>query len=107
MKIYCGDEGVLQCYAQLLGCIKIDLVTKEWLCHFRNLRQHRGQHSPSGTVAFEQGIMGQDTFLQMVTEFCRVREQGENRLLSILETEVYKMQHFHYKAQHATYVLVK
>lgn len=34
-----------------------------------SLGQHRGQHSPSGTVALEQGMMGQDTFLQMVTEF--------------------------------------
>jgi len=33
------------------------------------LRQHRGQHSPSGTVALEQGMRGQDTFRQIVAEF--------------------------------------
>lgn len=66
--------------------LSVDLVTEEWLCRVRNLRQHRGQHSPSGTVALEQGIMGQDTFLQMVTEFCR----GRNGLRRILQAEVYK-----------------
>lgn len=33
------------------------------------LRQHRGQHSPSGTVALEQGMRGQDTFRHIVAEF--------------------------------------
>lgn len=57
-----------------------ELATEEWLDHFWNLRQHRGQHSPSGTVALEQGMMGQDTFLQMVTEFCKAGE-GEGNML--------------------------
>lgn len=55
---------------------RMDFVTQEWSCSSKNLRQHRGQHSPSGTVALEQGMMGQDTFLQMVTEFCRARDMG-------------------------------
>lgn len=55
------------------GLWRTDLVSEERLCGFRNLRQHRGQHSPSGTVALEQGMMGQETFLQIVTEFCRAR----------------------------------
>lgn len=65
---------------------ELTLVTKEWSCSFKNLRQHRGQHSPSGTVALEQGMMGQDTFLQMVTEFCR-----RKGLQSMLQAEVYRL----------------
>lgn len=38
---------------------------------FKYLRQHRGQHSPSGTVALEQGMRGQDTFRHIVAEFCK------------------------------------
>lgn len=75
-----GGAG-LQCCAQLSGCPQTELATEEWLYHFRNLRQHRGQHSPSGTVALEQGMMGQDTFLQMVTEFCRASE-GEGNVVT-------------------------
>lgn len=64
---------------------KTELATEGWLRHFRDLRQHRGQHSPSGTVALEQGMMGQDTFLQMVTEFCKAREGEEKMLPGLLQ----------------------
>lgn len=75
-----GEAG-LQCCVQLSACPpQTELATEEWLDHFWNLRQHRGQHSPSGTVALEQGMMGQDTFLQMVTEFCKAGE-GEGNML--------------------------
>lgn len=84
-----GGAG-LQCCAQLSGCPQTELATEEWLYHFRNLRQHRGQHSPSGTVALEQGMMGQDTFLQMVTEFCRASEGEGNMLPSILQRGAFR-----------------
>lgn len=74
----------------------IDPAAEAWLCNLRNLRQHRGQHSPSGTVALEQGMMGQDTFLQMVTEFCRATVK-EKWVLSILQAEAYILKHFNYK----------
>lgn len=74
-KKYGDGGGVPGLCSAVQHLYKIDLVTEEWLGSFRNLRQHRGQHSPSGTVALEQGMMGQDTFLQMVTEFCRARER--------------------------------
>lgn len=74
----------------------IDPVTEAWLYNFRDLRQHRGQHSPSGTVALEQGMMGQDTFLQMVTEFCRATVK-EKLVRSILQAEAYIRKRFNYK----------
>lgn len=45
---------------------------------------HRGQHSPSGTVALAQGIRGQEILRHTVTEFWREEQRRFAELIGCL-----------------------